>query len=74
MRRFAAGDLISFNNHRFLHARNEYRINGGQRHLQVSGRTYMYDNHSVCVYACVYDVHACMPAWCVVYVYHKSLL
>ena len=28
------GSLITFNNHRMLHARNDFRPNGGERHLQ----------------------------------------
>ena len=28
------GDLLSFNNRRVLHARREFQLNGGQRHLQ----------------------------------------
>ncbi|XP_055957461.1 2-(trimethylamino)ethylphosphonate dioxygenase isoform X2 [Patella vulgata] len=28
------GDLMVFNNHRILHGRNEFRLNGGIRHLQ----------------------------------------
>ena len=28
------GDLIVFNNHRMLHSRKDFRLNGGERHLQ----------------------------------------
>ena len=28
------GDLVTFNNHRILHGREEFRLNGGMRHLQ----------------------------------------
>ena len=28
------GDLITFNNHRMLHSRKDFRLNGGKRHLQ----------------------------------------
>ena len=28
------GDLVAFNNHRILHGRQEFKLNGGMRHLQ----------------------------------------
>lgn len=32
--RLVPGDLVGFNNRRYLHGRNEFRLNGGMRHLQ----------------------------------------
>ena len=32
------GDLMCFNNHRILHAREAFELNGGMRHLQVRTR------------------------------------
>ena len=33
--RLEPGEAMTFNNRRFLHSRNAFRLNGGIRHLQV---------------------------------------